>query len=38
MGIIRTTFLNDEKGNVVRAMLGIKPAGHAANVLEQLPA
>jgi len=38
MGINRSTFLIDEKGNVVRAMLGIKPAGHAADVLEQLPA
>jgi thioredoxin-dependent peroxiredoxin len=36
MGITRSTFLIDENGNVVRAMLGIKPAGHAAAVLEQL--
>jgi peroxiredoxin Q/BCP len=38
MGINRSTFLIDEEGNVVRAMLGIKPAGHAADVLEKLPA
>jgi peroxiredoxin Q/BCP len=37
MGINRSTFVIDEDGNVVRAMLGIKPAGHAAAVLEQLP-
>ena len=38
MGINRSTFLIDEEGNVARAMLGIKPAGHATAVLEQLPA
>ena len=38
LGINRSTFLIDEDGNVARAMLGIKPAGHAAAVLEQLPA
>jgi peroxiredoxin Q/BCP len=38
MGINRSTFLIDEEGNVVRAMRGIKPAGHAADVLDQLPA
>ena len=38
MGIIRSTFVIDEDGNVARAMLGIKPAGHAAEVLEALPA
>ena len=36
MGINRSTFLIDEDGNVVRAMLGIKPAGHAAAVLDEL--
>jgi peroxiredoxin Q/BCP len=35
MGIKRSTFLIDEDGKVARAMLGIKPAGHAAAVLEQ---
>jgi thioredoxin-dependent peroxiredoxin len=38
MGINRSTFLIDENGKVVRAMLGIKPAGHAATVLDQLAA
>jgi peroxiredoxin Q/BCP len=37
MGINRSTFVIDEEGNVARAMLGIKPAGHAANVLDALP-
>jgi peroxiredoxin Q/BCP len=36
MGINRSTFLIDEDGNIARAMLGIKPAGHAAAVLEQV--
>jgi thioredoxin-dependent peroxiredoxin len=38
MGINRSTFIIDEDGNVARAMLGIKPAGHAAAVLEHLGA
>ena len=38
MGINRSTFLIDEDGNVVRAMRGIKPAGHAAAVLDELAA
>jgi thioredoxin-dependent peroxiredoxin len=38
MGINRSTFVIDEDGNVARAMLGIKPAGHATDVLEALPA
>jgi peroxiredoxin Q/BCP len=38
MGINRSTFVIDEKGNVARAMLGIKPAGHAAAVLDEVPA
>jgi peroxiredoxin Q/BCP len=36
MGINRSTFIIDSEGNVARAMLGIKPAGHAAEVLESL--
>jgi thioredoxin-dependent peroxiredoxin len=36
MGINRSTFLIDEDGKVVRAMRGIKPAGHAATVLDEL--
>jgi thioredoxin-dependent peroxiredoxin len=38
MGIKRSTFVIDSDGNVARAMLGIKPAGHAAAVLERLAA
>jgi thioredoxin-dependent peroxiredoxin len=37
MGINRSTFVIDGDGKVARAMLGIKPAGHAANVLDSLP-
>ena len=36
MGINRSTFIIDPQGKVARAMLGIKPAGHAAQVLESL--
>jgi peroxiredoxin Q/BCP len=38
MGITRSTFVIDESGNVERAMRGIKPAGHAASVLDAIPA
>jgi len=38
MGINRSTFVIDREGNVARAMLGIKPAGHAEEVLNALPA
>jgi peroxiredoxin Q/BCP len=37
MGINRSTFIIDSEGNVARAMMGIKPAGHAAAVLDSLP-
>jgi peroxiredoxin Q/BCP len=37
LGINRSTFLIDEKGKVARAMIGIKPAGHAAAVLDEFP-
>ena len=37
MGIKRSTFVIDRDGNVVRALMGIKPAGHAAQVLDSLP-
>jgi len=37
MGINRSTFLIDADGNVAKAMLGIKPAGHASEVLDALP-
>jgi thioredoxin-dependent peroxiredoxin len=38
MGINRSTFVIDSDGNVAHAMLGIKPAGHAQDVLDKLPA
>jgi peroxiredoxin Q/BCP len=37
MGINRSTFVIDSEGNIARAMLGIKPAGHASEVLDALP-
>ena len=37
MGIDRSTFLIDSDGNVAKAMRGIKPAGHASEVLVALP-
>ena len=37
MGINRSTFVIDKEGKVARAMIGIKPAGHAGDVLEALP-
>jgi thioredoxin-dependent peroxiredoxin len=37
MGINRSTFVIDEQGKVARAMIGIKPAGHAEDVLGALP-
>ncbi len=37
LGINRSTFVIDKDGNVARAMFGIKPAGHAAAVLDELP-
>ena len=37
MGIERSTFVIDADGKVAKAMRGIRPAGHAAKVLETLP-
>ncbi len=37
LGINRSTFIIDGDGNVARALRGIKPAGHAAQVLDSLP-
>jgi peroxiredoxin Q/BCP len=37
MGIKRSTFLIDADGRIAKSMLGIRPAGHAAQVLESLP-
>ena len=36
MGVERSTFVIDADGKVAKAMRGIKPAGHAAQVLETL--
>jgi thioredoxin-dependent peroxiredoxin len=38
MGIKRSTFVIDAEGNVARALYGVKPEGHAEEVLEALPA
>jgi peroxiredoxin Q/BCP len=37
MGIKRSTFVIDRDGRIAKAMVGIRPAGHAAKVLESLP-
>jgi len=37
MGINRSTFIIDADGKIARAMLGIKPAGHATEALDSLP-
>jgi peroxiredoxin Q/BCP len=36
MGVERSTFVIDTDGRVAKAMRGIRPAGHAAQVLETL--
>jgi peroxiredoxin Q/BCP len=36
MGIERTTFMIDEKGKIANIFAKVKPAGHAAEVLEAL--
>jgi thioredoxin-dependent peroxiredoxin len=36
MGVERSTFVIDADGKVAKAMRGIRPAGHAARVLETL--
>ena len=36
MGVERSTFIIDADGKVAKAMRGIRPAGHAAQVLETL--
>jgi len=36
MGIERTTFVIDEQGKIARVFAKVKPAGHAAEVLEAL--
>ena len=37
MGIKRSTFVIDEDGKLAKAMLGVKPDGHADLVLSALP-
>jgi len=34
-GVIRSTFLIDEKGKIARAWYSVKADGHAAKVLEE---
>ena len=38
MGIERTTFVIDEQGKIARIFAKVKPAGHAAEVLQALAA
>jgi len=35
-GVIRSTFLVDERGKIRKAWYGVKPDGHAKEVLEEL--
>ncbi len=35
-GVARTTFLIDEEGRIARVFEKVKPAGHAAEVLEAI--
>ena len=37
MGILRSTFVIDAGGRIVRAMYGVKPDGQAQAVLDALP-
>lgn len=37
MGIVRSTFVIDGEGTVVRALYGVRPDGHADRVLAALP-
>jgi peroxiredoxin len=37
MGINRSTLVIDAEVNVARALYGVKPEGHADQVLEALP-
>ncbi len=38
MGVLRTTFLVDASGHIVKVFEDVKPAGHSAEVLEALKA
>lgn len=35
-GVLRTTFLIDGQGNIVRVFENVKPAGHSAEILDAL--
>jgi peroxiredoxin Q/BCP len=37
-GVIRSTFLVDEKGKIARSWYNVKADGHAAKVLEEVGA
>lgn len=36
-GIIRSTFVLDETGNIIKTYRNVKPKGHAKKVLDELP-
>jgi peroxiredoxin Q/BCP len=36
MGVLRTTFLIDDQGNVARVFEGVKPDGHSREVLDAI--
>jgi len=36
MGIVRSTFVLDELGNIVKEYRNVKAKGHAENLLEEL--
>lgn len=36
MGVLRTTFVIDEAGNIARAFEGVKPDGHSGEILAAL--
>lgn len=36
MGIVRSTFIIDKNGNIVKAEYGVNPEGHAKAVLEEV--
>jgi thioredoxin-dependent peroxiredoxin len=36
MGVLRTTFLVDERGRIARVFRGVKPEGHAQEVSQAL--
>ncbi|MEU4802911.1 thioredoxin-dependent thiol peroxidase [Actinosynnema sp. NPDC023587] len=38
MGVIRSTFLIDPEGKVVKAMYNVRATGHVAKLLRELPA